>query len=90
MKHAGEATLDKLEPPLSELRKLEGIRERKRGVFYRRSAACIHFHEDPAGIFVDLRQESEWRRLPVNTAAERQELLRVVGETLGRSSHHGK
>ncbi len=80
MKHAGEATLNLIEPVLRELRELEGVRERKPGIFYRKSQALLHFHEDPAGIFADVRTSSEWLRLPVNTASERRHLVRVVQE----------
>lgn len=77
MKHAGEAALIAIEPMLGELRKLEGIQERKRGVFYRKSSAFLHFHEDPAGLFADLRKpDGEWLRMPVNTAVERRRLVR--------------
>ncbi|WP_312164062.1 hypothetical protein [Phenylobacterium sp.] len=55
MKHAGEHALDQLEPLLGELRALPGMVEKKRGVFYRRSKAFLHFHEDPKGLFADLR-----------------------------------
>jgi len=82
MKHAGEAALDQVESVLAELRQLEHLRERKRGVFYRKSTALIHFHEDPAGIFADLRSAREWVRLPVNSASEHRRLLRLVRETL--------
>ena len=83
MKHAGEAALNSIEPMLIELRQLEGVRERKPGIFYRKASAFIHFHEDPAGLFADVRGEREWVRLPVNTFSERRELIRVVGEILG-------
>ena len=80
MKHARDAALDSIEPVLIELRQLDDLREKKRGVFYKKSIAFIHFHEDPAGIFVDLRCGSEWLRLPLNTAAERRRLLRLAKE----------
>ena len=82
MKHAGEAALDHVESLLVELRHLDGLRERKRGVFYRKSSALLHFHEDPAGIFADLRTASQWTRLPVNTASQRRRLLRLIRDTL--------
>jgi hypothetical protein len=81
MKHAGQAALAIIEPMLIELRKLEGILEKRPGVFYRKSAAFLHFHEDPAGIFADVRIGGEWQRLPVNTPAERRELVRLAGKT---------
>jgi hypothetical protein len=83
MKHAGEAALATIEPLLIELRRLEGIRERKPGVFYMKSTAFIHFHEDPAGIFADLRRDGEWLRLPVNTSSEHRQLVRLVREIIG-------
>lgn len=83
MKHAGEAALKAIEPMLMELRQLEGIRERKPGIFYAKSSAFVHFHEDPAGIFVDLRRDGEWLRLPVNTSPERRRLLGLVRAVLG-------
>jgi hypothetical protein len=84
MKHAGEDALGAIEPVLAELRQLAGVRERKRGVFYRRSAAFVHFHEDPAGIFADVRSGGEWTRLPVNTQGERDRFLRLVKESIAK------
>lgn len=85
MKHASEAALAGLEPMFGELRKLEGLQERKHGIFYRKSTAFLHFHEDPAGLFADLRKkDGEWLRIPVNTAAERRRLLREARGILGR------
>jgi hypothetical protein len=85
VKHAGEAALDIIEPLLTELRRLEGVRERKPGVFYKKSSAFIHFHEDPAGIFADVRKEREWLRLPVNTPSERRQLVRLVSQLVPSS-----
>lgn len=83
MKHAGEAALAAIDQMLVQLRHLEGIRERKPGIFYRNSSAFIHFHEDPAGLFADIRSGPEWLRLPVNTPSERRQLVRLVKEILG-------
>lgn len=78
MKHATSVVLDALEPLLKKLRQIDALSEKKHGVFYRRRSAFLHFHEDAAGFFADLRLETGWRRLPVTTAAERNELLRLV------------
>jgi hypothetical protein len=85
MKHAGETALNRIDPMLAELRQFEGFRERKRGLFYRGSQAFLHFHEDPAGIFADVRSEDAWLRLPVNTTSERRNLVRVVREILSKN-----
>lgn len=55
MKHATSAALDQLEPLLADLRALPGLVERSRGVFYRKGRAFLHFHEDPKGLFADVR-----------------------------------
>jgi hypothetical protein len=74
MKHAGPATLDALEPLLARLRTLPGLKEKSRGIFYLKSKAFLHFHEDPAGLFADLREDSDFTRHEV-TSAEGQDTL---------------
>jgi hypothetical protein len=78
MKHATSAALDRLERLVDELRKCAGLKEKSRGVFYRKSSAFLHFHEDPAGLFADVRLDGEWERCAVNTEAERRSLLARV------------
>jgi len=55
MKHAGADTLHRLAPLLQRLRAIPGLTERKPGIFYLRASAFLHFHEDPAGIFADVK-----------------------------------
>ena len=78
MKHAGEAALDALESVLRRVRRLKGVRERKRGAFYRKGAGLLHFHEDPAGLFADLKINGAWKRFPINTTAQRRALLKKL------------
>ena len=86
VKHVSEAALDRLESLLGDLRALEGeggLREKKRGVFYRRSRAFLHFHEDPAGLYADARLGgADFERLRVTTRAEQRVLLGRVRECL--------
>jgi hypothetical protein len=84
MKHAGPEALDQLEPVLAKLRKLDGLRERKRGAFYRGSSAFLHFHEDPAGFFADLKVADDFVRYPVNSGAEVERLLARAARALKR------
>jgi len=49
VKHAGSAALEGIEDLLQQLRTVPGLVERKQGIFYRRSRAFLHFHEDPSG-----------------------------------------
>lgn len=86
MKHAGDEALDLLEPLLGEVRALEGLVERKRGVFYLRSRAFLHFHEDPAGLFADLRGGGDFERHRVSTAGERRAFLRALQRSLDEAA----
>lgn len=78
MKHAGAATLEALAPLLADLRRRPALREKKTGVFYLRSRAFLHFHEDPAGIFADVRLGEDFTRMRVTTLRERRALLAAV------------
>lgn len=79
MRHAGSDALDQLEPLLRTLRAVPGLVERSRGVFYRRSRAFLHFHEDASGLYVDLRTGDDFERFPVNSADERDRVMAMVG-----------
>lgn len=86
MKHAGSEALDALEDLLVELRRHEALSERKRGTFYHKRSAFLHFHEDPAGLFADVKIDGEFERSRVGTARERAALLRAVANELARLS----
>lgn len=83
MKHAGPDALDRLDPLIARLRALPGLRERGRGVFYRRSRAFLHFHEDPTGLHADVRLGGDdFTRLRVETEDERDELLSMIVDSI--------
>jgi hypothetical protein len=69
MKHAGAAALDRLEPLLVQIRALPDLKEKARGVFYLKSRAFLHFHEDPRGLFADMRttDSADFDRFQVDT-----------------------
>jgi hypothetical protein len=75
MKHASSQALDKLEALLAQLRRFAELKERRRGVFYRNGKAHLHFHEDPTGLFADLREGADWRRFDVSQNGGRKALL---------------
>lgn len=80
MKHATAASLDRLEALLTAIRAQAVLMEKSRGVFYLRSRAMLHFHEDPAGLFADLRLTGDWQRLPVNSFSEQAALMRELAK----------
>ena len=83
MRHARPDALDRLEPLLVRLRALPGLNERLRGVFYRKSKAFLHFHEDGEDLYADVRLGgADFQRLRVTSRKERAALLKVVGDAL--------
>ena len=83
MKHAGAATLAQLGDLLGEVRKLPQLREKSPGSFYFKSKAYLHFHEDPAGIFADVKLDlEEFTRMRATTASEQKALLAKIGKSL--------
>ena len=84
MRHARDEDLDRIEPLLVRLRQLGVLKERKRGCFYFKSKGFVHFHEDPKGMFADLRQHDsrDDRRLKVDTPAEQDALIAQAQKVL--------
>jgi hypothetical protein len=85
MKHAGPAALDTIEPLLAQIRAHGVFKEKGRGVFYLKSKAFLHFHEDPAGLFADIRAPDggDFDRLKVDDEAGAGDLLARVAAAAG-------
>lgn len=82
MRHATPATLATIPDLLEQIRKLP-LREPKPGTFYIKSSAFLHFHEDPAGLFADLKVKGAWKRLKADTAAQRKALVQAASRAIG-------
>ncbi|MBX3481440.1 MAG: hypothetical protein KF842_13675 [Caulobacter sp.] len=83
MKHASATALDQLEPLLERLHGLPALKEKARGVFYRRGRAFLHFHEDGSGLHADLRiAGSDFDRFRVEDEAERDALFALIREAV--------
>jgi len=84
VRHARDGDLDRIEPLLERLRQLGTLKERKRGCFYFKSKGFAHFHEDPKGMFADLRQRDsrDDRRMKVDTPAEQDAFIAQAKKVL--------
>jgi hypothetical protein len=83
MKHAGRRTLTTLGPLLRALREHPVLVEKSPGTFYVKSKAFLHFHEDPAGLFADVKEDLlTFARYRVSTRAEQIELLARIKRCL--------
>ena len=81
MKHAGSIALLRLSDLISAVR-ARGLKEQRAGVFYRKGRAWLHFHEDKAGLFADIRVGSEWERFRVSEPQERANLLAFIDRNI--------
>jgi hypothetical protein len=83
MKHATAATIESLSPMLTSIRALGVLKERKPGVFYRRSRAFLHFHEDGNAIYADARLDGDdFTRLPCSTRKDHVALVKAIRQSL--------
>ena len=82
MKHATSAALANLSGLLEQIRTRDGLKEKKLGIFYRKSKSFLHFHEDPAGLFADLSARADFDRYPVNTRQEWDVLLAAIDQAI--------
>ncbi|NEQ42715.1 MAG: hypothetical protein F6K00_03775 [Leptolyngbya sp. SIOISBB] len=83
MKHANEETLARLVPLLEQIRRrMPPLKEKGPSKFYLKSSAFLHFHDDPAGIFADLKVAGDWQRYPVNNDADYSQLLAKLDQQL--------
>jgi hypothetical protein len=84
MLHATENTLTKYPELLASVRNIEGLNETRPGVFYRKSKAFLHFHEDPSGLYADLRVNvnEEFVRTRVETRVEQSAFIATITSAL--------
>jgi hypothetical protein len=78
VKHATNAALKGLSELLDQIRIRSRLQEKRPGIFYKDSKSLLHFHEDPAGLFADLRTGDNFDRYPVNNRSEWQRLLAAI------------
>ena len=85
MKHAGSTALKKVAWLLDALRALPQLTERTPGAFYRKSSAFLHFHDDLAGVFVDVKIDpATFTRFRVSTKTEQRATLARVTRVLNQ------
>jgi hypothetical protein len=83
VKHAGNETLAAIEPLLRQLRRRTALVERSPGAFYVKGKAFLHFHEDPAGTFADVKLDlEEFTRLRSTTQREQAALVAAIDRCL--------
>jgi hypothetical protein len=89
MLHATESTLAKYSALFDSLRALNGLIEKRPGVFYRQSKAFLHFHEDPTGLYADLRVDAngDFARIRAESWVEQSTLIETISAALTAPEH---
>ena len=90
MKRAGSSTLARISPLLEELRAQSALYEKRPGVFYLNSREFLHFHDDPSGVFADVRLAQRFVRLQVTTQSQQSDLLEQIDECLSTAGSRVK
>jgi hypothetical protein len=52
--------IEHLTPLFEEIKKWEGIKETKPGIFYLKNSGFLHFHEKEGKIWADIKSPSSW------------------------------
>jgi hypothetical protein len=79
VRHITSDRLADLDALLVQLRSIDALVERSPGVFYVKSRAFLHFHEDGNDVYADVRLDgTEFDRMRVTTARERAALVTKV------------
>jgi hypothetical protein len=80
MARAKKATLQQLEPWLDEVRALgiDGLVEKANGAFYRKRVGILHFHEDEAGVYADVKVSGEWQRVQIDRAPGKRRVISLL------------
>jgi hypothetical protein len=84
MRHATPETIATIGELLDGLRAVDGLTEKRPGAFSRGSRAFLHFHEDPTGIYADVRFADEFERGRVTTRREQRALVARVRAAVAR------
>jgi len=83
MKHASVETLANIAPLLRKLRILPGMQEKSTGVFYRKSKAFLHFHEEGECLYADVRLTGpDFDRMPATSAQEQRALFKTIQDAV--------
>ena len=85
MRHPRDGELDRMAAVLEQLRAIDGLVERKPGVFSRRSRAFLHFHVDGDDVYADVRLDGRtFDRMRVTSRREQRALVAAVRHAVAR------
>ena len=86
MAHTKSADLLDLIALRAELSKLAGVQEKKPGIFYRKGAGFLHFHDKDGVRWADVKLDGVWTKVELDfnaTAAQKKKLLAIARGACG-------
>jgi len=83
MRHVQESDLERLSAFLQDLdalcAKTTALKVRKKGVYYLKSKAFLHFHEDDGDLFADVKLDGiTFDRFNVSRRSDQHQLLKAI------------
>jgi hypothetical protein len=77
MAHASPDALKPMLPLLRQLREIKGLTEKQPGIFYLRSNAFLHFHDDHGTLYADLKKPGGmgFERYALDTPPQQRKLV---------------
>lgn len=85
MRHITPERLSDVALLVEEVRKVDGLTEKKPGTFYKKSSGFLHFHEHGADIYADVKLDGvAFERRRVTTKAEQRILAREIRSALAK------
>jgi len=79
--HTKPEALADLRVELQLIRSLTGITERSPGVFYWKSTAFLHFHDQDGKRWADVKSAAGWKHVAIDFVATAQDKADFIAET---------
>lgn len=89
MAHASKDALQPLLPLLRQLREIKDLQEKKPGIFYFKTSAFVHFHDEAGTIVADLKKAgggAGFDRYPLATPQDQRRLVDDAKRRAARAS----
>jgi hypothetical protein len=85
-----DSTIETLATLLNVLRGYSVLQEVRPTAFHLGGRDFIHFHEEPDGLFADVRLSKGRLRMPVSTSSEQAQMLDRIDQILSSLDSHSR
>jgi hypothetical protein len=78
MGHTKPEALTDLKDAFLEIRALQGVTEKKPGIFYLKAISFLHFHDKAGERWADVKTPDGWLRLDINFDVSEKEKMKFI------------